>query len=353
MKRNLLFPLVSICFGLVVALVLAELLLRVTGSAPTSALLSVTTKEFERIPGVWSPGQAIVQRDIKELPYEVNINWAGYRGRDFEQTKVPGELRILMSGDSFTFGTYVDDDDTLPSQLEQQLTETCSAQPVTVLNAAVGGSTIVGQTELIQRGMKLNPDLVVLVFHDNDINDLNSPIWEEMARNRELKDSLFMSVFWPVLRKTALWNFALRVRGAIRVDESDESATGNLTPEIVNSRADLGRIYGNKLRELATSLAKAGQPFVFVTYPGHRPVLGDKARVNLVEMGVEAGNSSGTPTLNLLPVLRSTLSTDVERGYLLPHNGHPSKVGHRIAAQAVSKFLLTQPVVAAACKTYT
>ena len=227
---------------------------------------------------------------------------------------------------------------------------TCSAQPVTVLNAAVGGSTIVTQTELIQRGLKLNPDLVVLVFHDNDLNDLNSPIWEDMARNRDLKDSWFMSVFWPVLRKTALWNFALRVRGAMRVDESDEYETGVLTPEIVNSRANLSRIYNHKLRELATSLAQAGQPFAFVTYPGHRPVLGEETLVGLVETGVEAGNASGAPTLNLLPSLRSTLSTEIERGYLLPHDGHPSRVGHSIAAQAVSEFLLEQPVVADACK---
>jgi hypothetical protein len=45
----------------------------------------------------------------------------GYRGANFPAEKRPGAFRILAVGDSFTYGDFVDDGETLPARLEEAL----------------------------------------------------------------------------------------------------------------------------------------------------------------------------------------------------------------------------------------
>ena len=54
-----------------------------------------------------------------------------------------------------------------------------------VINAGLGGSTIPDQARLIERSVVLAPDLVVVVFSENDLTDLTGPtMWELLAENR-------------------------------------------------------------------------------------------------------------------------------------------------------------------------
>src|SRR5438045_8089957 len=51
----------------------------------------------------------------------VTTNRWGMRGRDVSQQKPAGTKRILILGDSYTFGLYVNDDETYPAVLERLL----------------------------------------------------------------------------------------------------------------------------------------------------------------------------------------------------------------------------------------
>ena len=56
-----------------------------------------------------------------EFSYTVKTNALGYRMGDFSLEKPSNEHRILMLGDSMTFGYGVDVEDNLSSQLERLL----------------------------------------------------------------------------------------------------------------------------------------------------------------------------------------------------------------------------------------
>ena len=109
---------------------------------------------------VRAPEQSIVDRQIRALPYAVRIDSLGYRGVDFPRKKVPGELRVLAIGDSFTYGDFVDDGQTVPAVVQRQLERACG-RPVTVVNAGVGGSTITTQIEMLRRAAAISPGLSV------------------------------------------------------------------------------------------------------------------------------------------------------------------------------------------------
>jgi len=98
--------------------------------------------------------------------YDVTItsNSKGIRDRrEFSYTKPPGTLRILALGDSFTFGTGVENDETWPARLEFHLRE--AGTVAEVINAGVGAYGT-DQTYLyyLAEGAKYGADLVVIGY---------------------------------------------------------------------------------------------------------------------------------------------------------------------------------------------
>ena len=107
---------------------------------------------------------------IGSCPFRISNQ--GLRDREYGPKSVD-EFRILMLGDSFTFGTGLYYEQTIPKRLEALLSQTLPGKQVSVINA---GSQGYGPWQelglLIERGFPLEPDLVILqVLPDNDIAD--------------------------------------------------------------------------------------------------------------------------------------------------------------------------------------
>jgi hypothetical protein len=106
-------------------------------------------------------------RDVKIFDNKIlNTNAKGLRGKkDFSYTKNRGKLRILILGDSFTFGDEVSDDETYASYLQKMLPH------VEVINMGVHGY---GHDQMLllfkEEGVKYEPDIVILGFLGLDMS---------------------------------------------------------------------------------------------------------------------------------------------------------------------------------------
>lgn len=69
------------------------------------------------------PNQNRVHPDESGTPIAATINSSGFRGKEFEQKKTPGVVRIVTLGASSTFGFKTRDDQTYPYLLEEALNE--------------------------------------------------------------------------------------------------------------------------------------------------------------------------------------------------------------------------------------
>lgn len=103
----------------------------------------------------------------REVVYTVDA--AGHRGAPVPpRAEDPdGRLRIAVVGDSFTFGSLVSDDETLPAQLERELE--AAGHAARVINLGVPGyqlRQLVATLEL--RVPHYEPDLVLLCLYVND-----------------------------------------------------------------------------------------------------------------------------------------------------------------------------------------
>lgn len=114
-----------------------------------------------------------------EFQHSVKINKLGFRGEEFNLKKSSGTFRILTVGDSFTFGHGASDNQTYSAVLSRLMTD--DGKKVEVVNGgyASGFSPDSYFLFLKEKGMDLEPDLVIMGFFIwNDITDLAETQWE-------------------------------------------------------------------------------------------------------------------------------------------------------------------------------
>jgi lysophospholipase L1-like esterase len=207
--RNLLLLLAALC----VAVLLGELLLALF--LPMSDVEITARDSFfirfdpeigwvnrENSEGVHSPNPS-------EPGGHVRTNSRGLRGEEIPYKRTPGRKRILVLGDSVTFGYGLEEENSYPSLLGERL-----AGGAEVLNAGVVGYGLDQQHLWFKReGVRYRPDVVVVGFSAGDIYDstcslrfgsykpffrfaagrlllMNSPVREKVSINILLKRSL-------------------------------------------------------------------------------------------------------------------------------------------------------------------
>ena len=101
-----------------------------------------------------------------EFQIEVSHNALGFRGPEVAPVKPSGKLRVLVLGDSFTYGIGVADDETFSARL-------AALDPrLEVLNAGVNGYGTAQELLLLRdQGLGLQPDVVVIAFFWNDVGN--------------------------------------------------------------------------------------------------------------------------------------------------------------------------------------
>ena len=98
---------------------------------------------------------------------DVRINDAGHRDQTTLVERQSGVGRIVMLGDSITFGWGVPAEDTVSTRLEAMFER--SGNPVEVINAGVGNYNTVQEVEsFIERDAATSPDMAILNYYVND-----------------------------------------------------------------------------------------------------------------------------------------------------------------------------------------
>ena len=116
------------------------------------------------------PGK-ICRKETPEFSVEYRVNNLGLRGEDFSKIKPKNEYRILFLGDSFIEGIGVSQAETISQKTEDKLKE-INGKKVKAINAGVSAySPLLEWLYLRDRGINLNPDLVVVNLFMNDFND--------------------------------------------------------------------------------------------------------------------------------------------------------------------------------------
>ncbi len=99
----------------------------------------------------------------------VETNSFGYRSPQIPIEKGRGVVRILVVGDSISFGHAVGADDAYPRVLERLLNRKNKKSRFEVINTAVPGNSPFQEYIDLKRGLAFSPDIVIIQFALNDV----------------------------------------------------------------------------------------------------------------------------------------------------------------------------------------
>jgi hypothetical protein len=164
--KNVVLASLSILISLILFLAVAEVATRMFWVPPS--LLSTPMIEEHPYYG-WAPRAGIAGRHVTaEFDYEFINTAQGFRGTDLVTVSRPANIknRILFLGDSFTWGNGSPNDDTFVELVHSAIAGT------EVVNTGANGYGQRQQLAILDTvGAAIKPDLVVLMFFWNDVED--------------------------------------------------------------------------------------------------------------------------------------------------------------------------------------
>jgi lysophospholipase L1-like esterase len=174
-----------LAFALAILLVAAEVGLRVIGDRDRALAASVnrTNRRWVELMqgGICEELDDPVRRyamrpgaDVTVDGWRFRANRWRARGEDFPREKPAGEKRLLALGDSFCFGMWCDEQETFVAHLARMANEAETASGSAThwrpINLGVPGYWSGQQlAALVDDGLALAPDVVVLYYNTNDI----------------------------------------------------------------------------------------------------------------------------------------------------------------------------------------
>lgn len=118
----------------------------------------------------------------EDFSVSVRTNSLGMRSAARADPPAGDPLRILFAGDSYTFGFGVEGPESFPERVGVLLGEALR-RPIEVLNAGVPGwSADQHMLYLHERGLTLEPDLLIVQIMQNDVSDLR---WHRLRLDDE------------------------------------------------------------------------------------------------------------------------------------------------------------------------
>ena len=124
------------------------------------------------------------------LPTKVRINSHGFRDYEYPLEKPSNTFRIIILGDSHTFGLGVELNDTYPKVLESLLNKGADGLKYEVINLGVPGYNMLEKVEFFKKnGLLFNPD-IVMVQADLLMDDAMNRTEQKEFINRYTEDYL-------------------------------------------------------------------------------------------------------------------------------------------------------------------
>ncbi|QDU68091.1 SGNH/GDSL hydrolase family protein [Engelhardtia mirabilis] len=266
------------------------------------------------------------------------------RGEEFPTEKPAGERRLLALGDSFCFGMWCDEDETVVARLAAKATaaERAAGSDVTWrgVNMGVPGYHTGQQLRALEQdGLAIDPDVVLLYFNTNDIladgffydEDLRILYGDAMPLPAGLRRLMFSSHLYDWIER----RYEARLTRGPSPHLSDRSPWSHNRPENREAtRAAIARI-AQICRERHIPLFVIHQPLM--------SWMGDARDPNwqilpLVEFADGIFEEEGLPTFNMLGWMRGNLD-GIDRG---PEGEGPARefqLEQYFADEAVQAYL--------------
>ena len=356
--------------GLLLPLLLAEAALRVAG-----ALLPgdyQTTSFLEAHPEFGrrnKPGAG--WKKTSEFTSWIEVNSKGLRGAEVDYAKPPGEVRVLVLGDSFTFAEQVNQHETFTQRLEDRLNADGGGRSYRVLNAGSNGWATANELVfLAKEGVRYQPDVVVLAMYlGNDVSDNYRRMdIKRVAEDADLALRGADAFEGPrrLLRRSMLYTYfesgvLAKLPWFASAEGGDSDASNRKSPRTLEEAQEAWAITEGLVDRLRDVAESQGARFMVMVVPSADLVASggrvEEPDADDLEDGItgeakpgfedphgtfgQIAARHGLATLDLYATFREASARSKQRLYYR-QNAHWTAAGHAIAADELHAFLTAQ-----------
>lgn len=253
------------------------------------------------------------------------INALGFRDREHDVSAAPGVVRIVVLGDSVTYGSEVAFDDRYANRLEVLLTQ--GGARVEVVNLGRAQYSTAQEVAVFEAvGVRLRPDLVILAYVLNDPTP-DGRTNDFFHRLRAPSHALA----WLAARTRRWWARPRLLPGCRGHDYYSR----------MHCDADKWAASEAALDRLARWSRERGVPVLVVIFPlldlDPRASFDSYRWRDIHRQVTEAATRRGFATLDLLPAFATHRPADLR---VAPNDDlHPNALGNQIAAEAIARAL--------------
>jgi len=295
-----------------------------------------------------APNQDFTIQDT-DFIYKVTTNSKGFRD---EEEVLDAKKRIVIVGDSYAFGTGVENDETFASKIENE--------NIQAFNLGVGGYGTVQEVRMAREQLGLDPDVVVLqFFNGNDVQDSLG------LRKMAVKDGRLVyadtASNFGAMRKLQAWmiensrflSFAyLRTRNLIGVfkytfDKKEQLYRLSFSledySEEINGRFE---VIDSAFQDLEALSKENGFKVIVLIIPNDYEVDQEKFDKLLSVMGLDKEGYSQEKMGNVVASLAEKhgfqaidMRAAFTAGDYFPHDGHINEKGHEKVAEALGEAI--------------
>ena len=323
-----------IFFTVFILLLISEVFLRLFHIVPVNV---VNESIYPNVLGDYKPSQKLLSDYI--IKHRITINSLGLRGKGLEVEKPKNVYRVLVLGDSYTFGSRVNDEETFPFLIEKFLNDSpLLNKRIEVINGGHGAYSTREEYEyLLERGIKLNPDMVIVAWFPNDIKELS----REHSWRSLLKKHYEYEPFKTYVRSSALFSFFriyasyafLKMKFTSYVPKEEINVFDNEETEKEKILWNLCFNYILKIKNICDEkgykflLVALGDPIQFYDSQGFKP------QKQLILFSKKRG------LMALDTTEKFALKKNSSYYYLLPKDPHFSAKGNHLVAEIIYNFL--------------
>ena len=257
------------------------------------------------------------------------INPQGIRDDHPVGPKRPGERRLLVLGDSVTFGANVRTEDAFPRRLEEALAFT--GRQWRVLNGGVTAYDAAQEAEWLDLfGLVLDPDAIVVQFHPNDL----------LPSNRGISGSTL--VFGPAARwltenSVTVFRTQRAVLSLYARARSGRASSASAVPRVADWTPGWMAVE-QAYRRIADRARERGLRVILAVYHVPDPPGGLDGREASARVA-RIGEGLGWPVIDLAPVLAG------RSAQLLLASTHPSPAGHLVIGRYLAAEIVRRGVL--------
>lgn len=312
----LLFVVLIICFALLEAAV-RLMWMDQRNDYPKEMFIKDETKGYELNPNFKGN---FVMNAYKSVPIEINSK--GLRDREFSYDKPGNTTRILLLGDSVTFGAGIGINETYEKLLEREFKE--NGTNLEIINAGISGYQLSQEVSyFFEEGFKYNSDIVAIGIVLNDIEEVNPLEAQKVWFGEENKNSL-----------------ALFVRDNCRSCKFIYS----LIHDMVQNREKYNQIYfekeyslwqgesfdsyRKKISALNKNLTSQNKSLLLIAFPYTQQFSSSRDYGSLPQQ--KLANLSKENNISFVDLLPFLDRKDYEKYYFSGDNVHPNAEGHKL-----------------------